>query len=239
MRWRLASVVSLVVVVPALGAGATTGKVRAIALHGVDKPSVVRVVVTFEGRLQITDVVAVDHSPFGDGSARVLVRRAGFFPATPPKVHPDGVDVRLASASGGLLIRFGAAAHRFKYLGYRILRRPERLVVELWKSAPPAEPLRTGFGGCLALARWTVGAGTVSASGSERNLFEHMFVVQVRDGSGRVVGKRGVASVGGRWNTKLSYKVAQAQRGTLEAVDFSEGDGSLVCLAQVRVTLRR
>ena len=231
--------VSLVVVVPALGAGATTGKVRAVALHGVDKPSVVRVVVTFEGRLQITDVVAVDHSPFGDGSARVLVRRAGFFPATPPKVHPDGVDVRLASASGGLLIRFGAAAHRFKYLGYRILRRPERLVVELWKSAPPAEPLRTGFGGCLALARWTVGAGTVSASGSERNLFEHMFVVQVRDGSGRVVGKRGVASVGGRWNTKLSYKVAQAQRGTLEAVDFSEGDGSLVCLAQVRVTLRR
>lgn len=228
----------LVVVVPALGAGATTGKVRAIALHGIDKPSVVRVVVTFAGRLEITDVVAVDHSPFGDGNARVLVRGAGFT-APPPNVHPDGVDVRLASASGGLVIRFGAAAHRFKYLGYRILRRPERLVVELWKSAPPAEPLRTGFGGCLALARWTVGAGTVSASGSERNLFEHMFVVQVRDGSGRVVGKRGVASVGGRWNTKLSYKVAQAQRGTLEAVDFSEGDGSLVCLAQVRVTLRR
>ena len=230
--------VSLVVVVPALGAGATTGKVRAIALHGIDKPSVVRVVVTFAGRLEITDVVAVDHSPFGDGNARVLVRGAGIT-APPPNVHPDGVDVRLASASGGLVIRFGAAAHRFKYLGYRILRRPERLVVELWKSAPPAEPLRTGFGGCLALARWTVGAGTVSASGSERNLFEHMFVVQVRDGSGRVVGKRGVASVGGRWNTKLSYKVAQAQRGTLEAVDFSEGDGSLVCLAQVRVTLRR
>ena len=228
----------LVVLVPALGAGATTGKVRAVALRGVDKPSVVQVVVTFAGQLQITDIVAVDRSPFGDGSARILVRGASST-AAPPNVHPGGVDVRLARAAGGLVIRFNAAAHRFKYLGYRILRRPERLVLELWKSAPPPESLRRGFGGCLVLGRWAVGAGTVSASGSERNLFEHMFVVQVRDGGGRVVGKRGVASVGGRWNTKLSYKVAQAQRGTLEAVDFSEGDGSLVCLAQVRVTLRR
>lgn len=228
----------LVVAVPALGAGATTGKVRAVALNGVDKPSVVRVVVTFAGRLEITDIVAVDRAPFGDGSARVLVRGASST-AAPPNVHPDGVDVRLAKAAGGLVIHLDASAHRFKYLGYRILRRPERLVVELWKSAPPAQPFQRGFGGCLALARWAVGAGTVSASGSERNLFEHMFVVQVRDASGRVVGKRGVASVGGRWNAKVSYKVAQAQRGTLEAVDFSEGDGSLVCLAQVRVTLRR
>ena len=227
----------LVGVVPALGAGATTGNVRVVALQGVDKPSVVRVVVTFAGRLQITDVVAVDRSAFGDGSARVLVRGAST--ATTRSVHPDGVDVRLARAAGGLVIRFDTAARRFKYLGYRILRRPERLVVELWKSAPPAEPLRRGFGGCLTLARWVVGPGTVNASGSERNLFEHMFVVTVRNASGHVVGKHGVASVGGRWSTKLSYNVAQTQRGTLEAVDFSEGDGSLVCLAQVRVTLRR
>ncbi|MET1010308.1 MAG: hypothetical protein ABWY96_09685 [Gaiellaceae bacterium] len=30
----------------------------------------------------------------------------------------------------------------------------------------------------------------------------------------------------------------RATGGTLEAVDFSEKDGSLVCIAQVRVTLK-
>jgi hypothetical protein len=239
MRSRLAWLAGVLVIVgPALGAGATPGNVRAVSLYAVDKPALAQVVVTFAERLQITDVVAIDRSPFGDGSARVLVRGASSS-APSSQAHPDGVDVRLAKTTGGLVIRLEGAAHRFKYVGYRLLRRPERLVVELWKSAPPAEPLRRGFGRCLTLGRWTLGAGKVSASGSERNLFEHMFVVQVRDATGRVVGKHGVASVGGRWNTNFSYSVAKTQSGTLEAVDFSEGDGSLVCLAQVRVTLRR
>jgi len=35
----------------------------------------------------------------------------------------------------------------------------------------------------------------------------------------------------------VPYSVTDAQHGTLEAVDFSEKDGSLTCIAQVRVAL--
>jgi hypothetical protein len=65
-----------------------------------------------------------------------------------------------------------------------------------------------------------------------------MFLVRLRDARGAIVSSRAVASSRGRWSVRLSYHVARAQPGTLEAVDLSEGDGSLVCLAQVRIALR-
>ena len=98
--------------------------------------------------------------------------------------------------------------------------------------------MRRASDGCLSLSRWATGAGTVSAAGSERNLFEHMFLVQLRNARGAVVGRRSVAAAGGRWSTKVAYHVSHRQAGTLEAVDLSEGDGSLVCLAQVKIILR-
>jgi hypothetical protein len=65
-----------------------------------------------------------------------------------------------------------------------------------------------------------------------------MFLVQVRDAHGQVVGRRGVAALNGHWTANVAYRVSRRQAGTLEAVDLSEGDASLICLAQVRVTLR-
>ena len=42
----------------------------------------------------------------------------------------------------------------------------------------------------------------------------------------------------GTWHRSFAYAIGHQQAGTLEVVDFSEKDGSLVCIAQVRVTLR-
>ena len=84
----------------------------------------------------------------------------------------------------------------------------------------------------------SVGAGTAHAEGSEHDLFEHMFQVGVRNSAGRLVRAVGATSSGGLWSRTFSYSVAARQAGTLEAVDFSEKDGSLVCIAQVRVTLK-
>jgi hypothetical protein len=46
-----------------------------------------------------------------------------------------------------------------------------------------------------------------------------------------------LAVLGGAWSRSFSYAVDVQQAGTLEAVDLWEKDGSLFCLAQVRVTL--
>ena len=39
------------------------------------------------------------------------------------------------------------------------------------------------------------------------------------------------------WHRTVRYDVGRAQPGTFEVVDFSEQDGSLSCIAQVRVAL--
>jgi hypothetical protein len=53
-----------------------------------------------------------------------------------------------------------------------------------------------------------------------------------------MIAMRPVTASGGNWHRTLAYGVTRQQAGTLEAVDFSERDGSLSCIAQVRVTLQ-
>jgi Immunoglobulin-like domain of bacterial spore germination len=77
----------------------------------------------------------------------------------------------------------------------------------------------------------------VRAAGRERDLFEHGLVAVVRGRSGRGLARRPVTAVEGRWSALLAYAVAHRQAGTVEAVAASAKDGSLVCLAQSRVTL--
>ena len=222
----------------ALGTAAGAGKPRAIGLRGVNSPAVVRFSVTFSGGpLRIDRIFAVDPAPFSDGAARARVRGATLTTAGVTNTAGGGT-VRITSKADELSVNFRGAPRRFKYFGYRLLKKPERLLLEFWKSSPPAVPMRKATGGCLAFSQWAIGAGAASASGSERNLFEHMFLVQVRNARGQVVGRRGVAALNGRWTANVSYRVARRQAGTLEAVDLSEGDASLICLAQVRVTLR-
>jgi hypothetical protein len=72
--------------------------------------------------------------------------------------------------------------------------------------------------------------------GRERDLFEHSFVLRVRDSAGRVVGRR-IMTADGAWSTRVGYRVTRPQRGTLEGVADSAKDGSLVCIVQVGVAL--
>ena len=64
-----------------------------------------------------------------------------------------------------------------------------------------------------------------------------MFQADVRNAKGRVVGMRPVTASAGHWHRTVRYDVGRSQPGTFEVVDFSEQDGSLSCIAQVRVAL--
>jgi hypothetical protein len=46
-----------------------------------------------------------------------------------------------------------------------------------------------------------------------------------------------VTAAGGHWHRTVRYGVESSQAGTFEVVDFSAQDGSLSCIAQVRVAL--
>jgi len=65
-----------------------------------------------------------------------------------------------------------------------------------------------------------------------------MFGLGLRNAGGNRVRMVPVTSSGGNWSRTFSYSVGARQPGTLEAADFSAKDGSVVCIAQVRVTLK-
>jgi hypothetical protein len=196
------------------------------------------VVVDFSGGpLQITDADATDVMP-GDGTARVDVRG----PAVRTRAidrSAAGVRARVVQATGRLVIRLQAARRAFKYLRVSALHRPERLVIDLLGARPPsrAAEIRAGRNGCLRLASVTAGVRGFRVRGVERELYEGSFVLRVRDAAGRAVGRRIMTARGG-WSARVAYRVGRAQPGTLEAVAASAKDGSLDCLAQVRVGLR-
>jgi hypothetical protein len=145
--------------------------------------------------------------------------------------------VRVLQGRNRITVKLTAAPHRFKYVSYVSLRNPERLVVDLWKSAPPvaAAQIRRAPDGCLALTRFDVSARHAAAAGTERNLFEHAFVVRLRAADGRVLAQQPRTSAAGRWISSFRYPAVRRQAGTLEAVAESAKDGALVCLVQMRV----
>jgi hypothetical protein len=65
-----------------------------------------------------------------------------------------------------------------------------------------------------------------------------MFQANVRNRKGRLVGTRPVTASAGHWHRTVSFTVGSAKAGTFEVVDLSEQDGSLSCMAQVRVALQ-
>jgi hypothetical protein len=203
-----------------------------------DDPALVRALITVRGgRLRSAGVTATDTAP-ADGRARLRLHlAAAHAPAAPTAAH--GVRVRIARSTGGFTIYISVAARRFKYLGYRVLHRPERLVVELWKSAPPSPQAhaRQGRGGCLTLRQVLAPPGRITASGRENGLFEHSFSLVVRRADGRVAARRAVVAAQGRWSARIGYTSARREAGTVEAVARSPKDGALACLAQARVVL--
>jgi hypothetical protein len=222
-------------VAPAAASAALTATQIRIGNH----PAFVRVVVDFTGgTLHGGDAESPDPQPF-DGDARVRVTHAGIT-STAPAVTGERVAARIVERSGFIVLRLSARKHRFKYLEHGVLHSPERLVVDLWKARPPtnaAEFPTAPQGGCLSIDSIFQAPGRITANGSEQDVFEHMFLLSVRDRKGRPRGAKGVTATGGHWHRTVRYGVAVAQPGTLEAVDFSEQDGSLSCIAQVRVTL--
>jgi hypothetical protein len=64
-----------------------------------------------------------------------------------------------------------------------------------------------------------------------------MFQMNVRNHKGRVVGTRPVTASAGHWHRTVPFDIGVVQKGTVEVVDFSEQDGSLTCIAQLRATL--
>jgi Immunoglobulin-like domain of bacterial spore germination len=220
---------------PAAASAALTATQIRIGNH----PAFVRVVVDFSGgTLRANDVESPDPSPF-DGSARVRVTDTGISASAAP-VTGEGVTARVLQRSGFVVVTLHARRHRFKYLEHGVQHSPERLVIDLWKARPPrpaAEFTTAPQGGCLTIDNITEAPGRVTANGMESDLFEHMFQANVRNRKGRVVGTRPVTATGGHWHRTVQYDVAASQAGTFEAVDFSEQDGSLACIAQVRVAL--
>jgi len=213
---------------------------EATQIRIADHPAFVRVVVDFTGgTLHANDTESPDPLPF-DGSARVRVTAAGITTSAAP-LAAEGVTARVLQRSGFVVVTLHARRHRFKYLEHSVLHSPERLVIDLWKARPPtsaAEFTTAPEGGCLTLDNFHASPGLVTANGTETDLFEHMFQADLRNRRGKVIRTRPVTASGGHWHKSLPYDVGRRQAGTLEAVDFSEQDGSLSCIVQVRVTLR-
>jgi hypothetical protein len=141
--------------------------------------------------------------------------------------------------AGRARILLTGARGRFKYVRVSVLHGPERIVIDLYRSAPPtkAAEIRTGVRNCLRLRSVASAVNGFRVRGVENMLFEGSFLLRVRDASGRVVGRR-IATERGVWDLRVTYSgVRTAQAGTVEAVAESARDGSLACLVQVRVRL--
>src|SRR4051794_14328428 len=156
-----------------LAPGVTARRVR-IADHA----AFVRATVRFNGgTLAPNDAEATDPNPF-DGVGRMVVRHAGIG-TTAPAAHRFGVRVRVTQGNARLRIRLAGIARRFKYLAYRQLQGPQRLVVDLYKSAPPsAAGERPGTAtSCLSIAQHADTRGAVHASGMAHGIFENQFTL--------------------------------------------------------------
>jgi len=202
------------------------------------QPAFVRVVVDFTGgRIEFNETEATDPR-VADGSARIDISHAGIV-VMPRDRTAQGVRARLSLATANRArLQITAAGARLKYVRVSVLHGPERLVADLYHKAPPrpAAEIRTGVNSCLTLTSIQRTGHTFRVRGTERNLFEGSFLIRVRDGLGRVVGRR-IVTARGPWSQTVSYNIASRQAGTLEAVAESAKDGALVCIVQRRVTL--
>jgi hypothetical protein len=200
-------------------------------------PAYVRVVVDFtDGVVAGNEIETVDHRA-ADGAVRIRLRHRNVQAQAAP-TSAEGVRATVTGGRDRLDVRASYGRGRFKYVQVTTLHDPERLVIDLYRSAPPsrAAEIRTGGGSCLTLTGIAAGPRSFLVSGRERNLFEHGFVLRVRDRAGHVAGRR-IMTAEGPWSARIGYRVSARQRGTLEAVAESAKDGSLACIVQAGVTL--
>jgi hypothetical protein len=221
----------------AVAAGAVVD-LTAVRIRIADHPAFVRAVVDFtDGTLKPQEVVATDAQPV-DGTVRLAITHLRVQAQAPTRTA-EGITVRdTPKGTGRISVSTVSQTRRFKYVSYAVLT-PDRLVLDLWKSAPPsrAAEVRTGANGCLTLANVRVRPGVVTARGAERNLFEHQLQLVLRGPNGGVLARRALTAAHGHWNGSLRYHAATARTATVEAVDLSAKDGALSCIAEVRANL--
>jgi hypothetical protein len=190
------------------------------------------------GTAQFTEVDATDPR-ITDGGARVDISHPGIV-VTPRDRTAQGVRVRLSLATANRArVQITTTTLRAKYVRVSVLHGPERVVIDLYRAATrsPSAEIRTGVNRCLTLTSVRRTGHTFRMRGTARNLFEGNFVIRVRDGLGRVIGRR-IVTANGPWNQTVSYSgVGGRQHGTVEAVAESAKDGSLVCIVQRIVIL--
>ena len=238
MRTALAAAAALLAA-SALPTSAAAAPPTATAITVTERPGVARAAIAFTGeRFRVGEIVGSDPDPFDDGEVRLPLRHTGVRTTAQP-VSAEGITVAIAQHANRITIRVTGAPRRFKYVHYRTASDPQRLLVDLYESAPPrpAAEIRVGAGRCLTLRRGTVEGRRLRARGRERRLFEHSLSVAVRGADGRVKVERPVQAAAGRWRARFRLPPLPAQRGTLEAVALSAKDGTLDCLVQKRVAL--
>jgi hypothetical protein len=241
---RAAAMVLATIVGAALGvapAAQATTNLTATDIRIGDHPAFVRAVVEFtDGNIPRPSEMlrTSDAEPFADGVAIVRLDQRGVRTEA-RTTRAEGVTVRVIQRRNGITIRLAAATQRFKYVSYFSLPNPERLVIDLWKSAPPsrAAAIRRAPSGCLTLSSYDVSRRRVTVTGTERDLFEHAFVVRLRAADGRVLAQQPVTGGTGRWTSSFRYPRVRQQPGTLEAVAGSAKDCALVCLVQVKIRI--
>jgi hypothetical protein len=203
------------------------------------QPAFVRVVVDMTGGVAAFNEVEAIDPRVANGTGRVDIVHAGIV-VTPRDRTAQGVRARLSlSSTNRAAVRLTGAPGRFKYVRVSVLHEPERVVIDLYRSAPPspAAEIRTGKDSCLTLASIQRAGHAYRVRGTELDLFEGSFVIRVRNARGRVIGQH-IATARGPWTRTVAYSgVTRRQSGTVEAVAESAKDGSLACIVQRRVTL--
>ncbi len=236
--------IRLVVLAAAALAAAPASASAAATLTAADvrigaQPAFVRVVVDMTGGQAAFNEVEATDPRVADGSARVDISHPGIR-VQPRDRTAQGVRARLSLATANRArVQVTGAAGRFKYVRVSVLHGPERVVIDLYRSAPPSPSaeIRTGVNSCLTLTSIQRTGRTFRVRGSARNLFEGNFLLRVRNARGSVVGRR-IVTANGAWNQTVSYTgIETRQFGTVEAVADSAKDGALVCIVQRRVTL--
>ena len=150
----------------------------------------VRVVVQFTGgTITGNDIELAAGQDVVDrtGRARLEITKSGAL-TTAPTVRAGGVRALVSKTSAGLRLRVISSAHRFKFLGYRVVRSPTRLVVNLYRRDARV-PLRVG--GCVKVGSNSMSTpGMVLARGTSGQIFESTFRVQLRRSTGSLAAGR-------------------------------------------------
>jgi hypothetical protein len=222
----------LLLAVPASASAAVTATKIRIASH----PGFVRVVVDFTGgTVRDNDVLLAAGNIDTSGRARLDITKSGAM-TTAAAMRASGVRAAVTRTSSGLRVRFTASPRRFKFLRYRTLTSPTRLVVDLYRRN---SRVALSVGGCVRVGtNSTSTSGRVVARGTAGQIFESTFRVRLRKANGQVVAARTVTHPPGSWSAVLNHSVPTQQRGLIEAFVLSAKDGALQCLSQRGVTLR-